>query len=272
MDTTNVNIYRTKNCCEFLNQVLKEKKTKNPKFSLRSFANHLNFADPGTLSRILQKKRKLSMDQVYTIVQKLNLNKDEIRFFELLAQLDLCRAKQNKIYLQNSLNHYLVINKFLKITPKEFLIVSEWYCTAILELFNLKDFLGTEKEIIQKLRKIVSKEKITEGISSLLKVGLITYKNNLFLKNEKASISFNSTIENKAIRRFHKQMISQAVKKIDYDVNKRHLSGTTICISKDNYNKAIQIISDAHKKILSIEKVKGDYIYHFSTQFFPLID
>ena len=76
----------------FLNDELSRRKNRNPRYSLRAFAQFLKL-DPAALSRINNGKQELSLQACLNIVQKLNLlGDDKQRFLDSVASEKLKRA------------------------------------------------------------------------------------------------------------------------------------------------------------------------------------
>ena len=71
----------------YLKEVLKEKVSQNPRYSMRSFAQKLGLS-PGGLSLILSRKKKLSVERAYSVAQTLELNDQESEYFALLIQFE----------------------------------------------------------------------------------------------------------------------------------------------------------------------------------------
>jgi len=112
-----------------------ERKRRNPQYSIRSFARDIN-VHQSTLTRVLTGKRKVTNKFVQKVAPSLNLSSEELSQV-LLDAREFSQTKTQKKYDDLSLC--------------SFIVASEWYHDAILELIHLTDFQGDPKWIAQKL-------------------------------------------------------------------------------------------------------------------------
>src|ERR1700733_9160194 len=86
MSTNKANLIRAKNCHEFLQAIFDERKKKNSRYSLRSFARSLGMTH-SYLSSLLSGKKAPTLTRSNEIALKLRLDSQESElFFELVEK------------------------------------------------------------------------------------------------------------------------------------------------------------------------------------------
>jgi uncharacterized protein (TIGR02147 family) len=140
-----------------LRERLRAATRRNPRFSLRSFAQQLGI-DHSTLSQVLRNKRNLSLRALKSIAQRLGLSEDATRAY--------AQSKKKP----NSKNPPQDIRN-LQFDLDTFQLLSVWYHSAILELIQIKDFKPDSRWIAHALGITVEDVNIT--LQRLLRLGLL---------------------------------------------------------------------------------------------------
>src|SRR4051812_29822627 len=111
--------YRT-----YLRELLAERASRNPRYSLRSMAENLAVA-PSFLSGLLKGQKNLSLKTSLKIARRLKLDSDESEYFCLLTQLEAAREPIARENLLNRLQHYNRGVEVNDLTVDRFKMISE---------------------------------------------------------------------------------------------------------------------------------------------------
>jgi len=143
---------------QFLRRELTARCKKNPRYGLRAFARSLD-VDPSTLTKILNRKRKLGTKAIYSICQKLDLPKEKTFAFTSAPRTEpVSDAEFKKIGLD-------LIEE-----------MSEWYYFSIIELIEVKGFKPSVETISQSLG--LTQQVTQDAINRLVKLKFIAIDEN----------------------------------------------------------------------------------------------
>ncbi|MDH4468554.1 MAG: TIGR02147 family protein [Bacteriovoracaceae bacterium] len=226
----------------FLDFELKRRKTLNPQYSLRSFANYLNIS-PASLSQVLSGRRKLAGIVKNKIVEKLEIDK--------------------KLSASENLSYELL----------DYTFHSQWQYDAILELVKFSDFKTSSKWISQKLN--ISKLEAKKAIASLK-------KRNLLIKNKSGNWIDNSTGHtshitsqgtSEARKNYQSELLRLSMESlVNDDIEQRDHTSMMVSIKKDKIPLAKELIKEFRRKFAKLidSKENPDHIYQLALSFFPI--
>lgn len=223
---------------------------KNPQYSLRSFAKHLEI-DPSSLSQFLRKKRNLSDKKMDQLGKKLNLKSDE--FFKFVS-----RGERDE---------------FQMIKVDQFSILSEWYHLAICQLSLLQDFRSDAHWIARRLGIQVMQAQA--ALDRLIRIGWMEDIDGTFRYVGGNLSTMDHEITTEALKSYQKEMLTKAEDAIDHiPFNMRSNSGMTMAISTEKLEQAKAMIGRFRRKISKFleEGETKDEVYHINISLFPLTD
>ena len=258
--------YRT-----YLQGILAEKKSKNPMYSLRSFAHHIGIP-VSNLSMILNGKRHLSERMVGIVSERLGLSNQQSEIFELLVKMDRMKTPTQK---------NRVLEKLVEVDPRfgtqrdlsvdHFRIMSEWYHFPILMLINMKSFEWTTQNVAKTLG--VSSFEVEQALDRLVALDLIRYQRGERPTKTKNRILVQSIHHHEAVTRYLQTMMDRSKAAItEQPVPERFMGTETIPMSPQHFTEASQIIEECIRKLVQLSKKPADdtEVYHFGAQFFKV--
>lgn len=246
-----------------LEKELKIRISKNPKYSLRSFAKFLDIA-PAYLSRALRGDLTVSKKMIEKICEKLNIDTSECDLY----------IKESEL-LKKQLDSYNVRDTELKVAPPIMMTAFKtWHTKVILEMTRINEFKYLPIEIIAKKLKISNKE-VSEAISVLIDSGLIN-------KNEDGSYKVSNSIfippfmqnpETKLMMdNHHKMILQRSLESIDRTDIKRQHSSVTFAFPEDKFEEVMIEIGHFRRhlaaKMQSCEEEKTT-VMELSISLFP---
>lgn len=275
MSTTTTDVYEFSDPSAFLRACLGEKKEQNPSFSLRAWARQLGFSNPAILSRVLRGDRLLTPRLASQLAEKLKLDGDRRRYFELLALYTRAHAPAEKTLYGDVLETIKPGNSTVQLSLDCFRAISEWYHLVILEMLNLKGFRADSHWISKRLGGAVSPEHVDLAIQRLIRLNLIRRTaSGKLVRIPDAKLYVGQELPNDGIRNFHLQMIKKAQEALEkHPVQERDLSSTVVTLRKGQLAKCKSLIKRFHSEIVSqAARRDGEETYVFNTQLFKVTE
>jgi plasmid maintenance system antidote protein VapI len=234
----------------YLQSELARRCEKNPSYSLRSFARSLKIHHTA-LSRILRGKRGISKKVFRTISESLGLGPNESRVFDVAQSDDI---------------------KNLSIDT--FMLISEWYHDAILELSLTKDFRTEPKWIAKRLGVTVSE--INAAIQRLIRLELIEIADDGSWINHasKTEIGLDSPFTNTALKRYQRKVLEQGIEALEnISKEKRHNVSSTVAINVSDLEEVKKTINTFRRKLskfIQRDLSKTSEVYQLGICFYPV--
>lgn len=236
-----------------LRDELKSRQAKNPNFSMRSFARWLGVS-PAQLSQLLSGKRPMTIKMATNISIKLGLS--PVEYSELLNS-----------YLLES-NRVPESQPISSLSEDQFRLIADWYHFAILSLTKLPRAKSDSQWIARQLG--ISVAEAREAVSRLIRLGLLEIKPQF--RQIGSPVMVESSIPSAAIQKFHKQLLSLVIEKIDLvPLEDRDLQAVTMQVNRKKLPKARKIIDEAITKVMGLlESGPPSDVYSLSVQLVPL--
>jgi uncharacterized protein (TIGR02147 family) len=253
----------------YLKNILADKVSVNPRYSLRAFSRQVGLA-PGFLSEVLSGKKNLSAEASMKITSALKLSIKESEYFRILVQIELTKSPEVKLDLTKKIESFFPKKRSENLTLDAFRTISDWYHIAAVEITHLADLLSAESiskhfgiprlEANAVLGRLERLELIEKDISGK------------YLKVTDNPV-VSSEAPNEALRNFHRQTLSKAIETLDHQDNKEKFIGSeTMAFDPDDLPKVTQALEECFSKVLDIaSKSKNKKrVYHLGIQFFNL--
>lgn len=238
----------------YLKQDFIKRVNKNPKYSLRSYANYLQI-NHATLSSLLSGKRKITQNTVEKLSDKLNID-------------------------PKSLHHFLSDNndndfEFKLIEQDMFALMSLWYFDAIIELSTISKFDFNFQNIAKTLN--ITKLQAREAVTSLRDFGLLVINDDnkrVKAKYPNTSNILNDQFTSSANRKYQMSILSKSIEAVEeVGIDRRSHTSTTMAVNFKDLKKAKKMINEFRKKLtkeLQIKSNNPDEVYQLQISFFPL--
>ena len=245
-----------------LNREFDDRKQKNPRYSLRAFANFLEI-DPSSLSKVLNKKRNLSSNDALRIAKILKLDADEFHLF-FSSVLD----RKGRGYVEN-FDQSLEVEHYLD-EEFDYKAIVEWEYFAVLNLMNTHDFMADEDWIAQRLG--ISVLKAYEVWNGLIEHGMIQKdENDRYFRTHKKITTSDGKLS-KALQLAHLNELDLTAQKVtEVPVNKRDLFSFIIPTNTKQLDKAKKLTREYCKNMERLlEDGERDEVYLLGVQLTPM--
>lgn len=240
-----------KDAVEILHRRFIEKRTRNPNYSMRSFARKLGVAS-GPLSEIIYRKRPLTSKMAARIAQNLDLTSEEQVAFLPVS------ASPNK-----------VVPKFQVIDSDAFAVIADWYHYAILSLLKTDDFKSDPHWIAKRLAINPTEAKM--ALERLRKLKLIKKVGGRFVREE-PHFTTSMDVPSVALRLSHKQALEQCLDALEeVPVDQREISSITLALDPSRLPEAKMLLKKFRRKFLSVmESGPKKEVYNLELCLIPL--
>lgn len=263
-------VYQYSDWASFLRARLNERKTANPKYSLRAFAKAIGVS-PGFLSNIMQSKRQLSPDIAHQIAKRMKCTVREIEYLGVLAQSEIANTPELRTQLQGKLKELRRTHEPQIIDSENFVMIKDWYHIPILEMTYLDDFEFTPKNVAQRLGIPAIQAEV--AIDRLIRMGLLQRLKDGTLVKTDAHCVFRTNRRNEAFAAFHRQMMTLGIDAIENSpLDERVVMSQTFCIAEDQLEEAKTLTRDYIQKMAGLfeNTVTKQNTYQLNVQFFNL--
>lgn len=269
-----MSIYMHLKTSTFLGDKFKEKKDKNPSFSIRAWSNQMGLNSHGSFQQILAGKRTVPKKYIPNISKSLELSKLETKYFETLVDLEKSKTEDEKNIYYARLNELRPSKKKVNILEIENYKYFQNPLHSILRtLIERKDFVYNLKWIKEKLRIKTTQKEIAEVLSRLIKLG--------FVKKDQEKLSISKDIirnkidtPSKAVQSFHYRMSNVAAQEVlKQSVEDREYNSFCFNMKKGQIESAKERIRDFSEKFISEfsdQGKKSTETYHINIQLFSL--
>lgn len=231
-----------------------KRRSNNRNYSLRAFARSLGIHH-GTLSQIINGKRTISETAFNFLTKALTL-----------SPADVDRYRQSLGFERT--------DKAVNLTIDSFVVISEWYHDAILELVQLSNFKPDPKWIAKKLG--IKVRQVEDAILRLQRLELIdiTPTGEWVNYAKKTAIAVEDEFTNTALKKYQKQVLQMAIDSIDEIPRPDRVNiSSTLAIDIKDLPNVKKLVNGFRKKLATYvqrERVKSNEVYQLGICFYPL--
>ena len=239
-------IYDFDNYRDFLNFVFKQRKSRNPNYSMRKFSKDLGFSSPNHMTDVINGTKKLGRQGKEKILEILDFKEGERDYFNLLVELGHCKSDLEKVKKLEHLDHLLSRKDILVIEDKASYFLTNRMCTIISILISIykDDFSPDPVWMMRRVKVDTSLLEIQSALIFMLNNGFVSCENGRY-QNRALNISSPDESVNRDVKKAHKALLEESVRALDLSVTTREFASITASIPRDE----IPGLKDKIKKI-----------------------
>lgn len=248
-----------------------KRKKQDSWYSYRFMANKIGM-DAGYLVKVFQGKLNLPLKYIEPLGVLLELQANELAYFETLIRFDRSKDSQEMKELFQKLQD-------LRETPKQnieydrYEYFQSWVHSAIRALVDIVNISEDFKELGGLCRPKIGPKEAKYSVKLLERLGLIYKNSEGFWRSSYSNLSTGESWRSHAIQEYQSQMIKMAEESLQrHPKEKRDISSITLTLKESDLAEARLRISDFRKKM--INWVSGNSneegVYQFNIQLFPL--
>lgn len=242
---------------EFLKDYYNNKKASNPAFSLRVFSDKIGFKAKDFISRVMNGEKNLSSQSIPKVASGLRLGKHETEFFIGLVNFNQAETQENRDSAFAQMQAALKVARFAEkqhlLGHCQYMVYSHWRHLTIRSLIGLFGFQGDYETLARQVHPRITVEEAKQSVKLLEECQLIKKDENGNYVLTESAITTGDRTSKLALRGFHQHCLKLASESIDRDGPKdRHISGLTLGISQEGYDRIVERINAFRKEIALI--------------------
>jgi uncharacterized protein (TIGR02147 family) len=262
---------------EFLKDYYNAKKEANPAFSLRVFSDKIGFKAKDFISRVMNGDKNLSSQSIPKVASGLRLGKHETEFFIALVKFNQAETTEERNSAFGEMQTVLKVVRFAEkqhlLGHAQYMVYSHWRHLTIRSLIGMYGFDGDYEALARRVHPRITAEEAKASVKLLEDCMLIKKgKNGKYVLTENA-ITTGDRTSKLALRGFHQDCLKLAADSIDRDPpGTRHISGLTLGISQEGYERIVERINAFRKEIALIaeEDENSDKVFQLQFALFPV--
>lgn len=262
---------------EFLKDYYNAKKEANPAFSLRIFSDKIGFKAKDFISRVMNGDKNLSSQSIPKVASGLRLGKHETEFFIALVKFNQAETTEERNGAFEEMQAVLKVVRFAEkqhlLGHAQYMVYSHWRHLTIRSLIGMYGFDGDYEALARRVHPRITAEEAKASVKLLEDCMLIKKgKNGKYVLTENA-ITTGDRTSKLALRGFHQDCLKLAADSIDRDPpGTRHISGLTLGISQEGYERIVERINAFRKEIALIaeEDENSDKVFQLQFALFPV--
>lgn len=262
---------------EFLKDYYNAKKEANPAFSLRVFSDKIGFKAKDFISRVMNGDKNLSSQSIPKVASGLRLGKHETEFFIALVKFNQAETTEERNSAFGEMQAVLKVVRFAEkqhlLGHAQYMVYSHWRHLTIRSLIGMYGFDGDYEALARRVHPRITAEEAKASVKLLEDCMLIKKgKNGKYVLTENA-ITTGDRTSKLALRGFHQDCLKLAADSIDRDPpGTRHISGLTLGISHEGYERIVERINAFRKEIALIaeEDENSDKVFQLQFALFPV--
>ena len=256
---------------KFIQDYYDERK-RSSAFTWREFARDAGFTSPVYLKYVCEGKKNLSIGVAGSVANAMGLAGFENTYFVLMVSYAHAKsdaAKRAAFEERCALAH---AHKVRVLGNEEFDYFKSWKNPVLREL--APHMPGAKPlEMAHACKQDISAAEVSKTLDFLVKAGLLKKDRNGNYRQTEKSVSMGPVdAVPVAAREMQRQMGEFAVKALDLPLSERDMSGVTIGLTRQAYEKIRKEIAEFRRRIVAIatEDDETEQVYRMNLQLFPL--
>ena len=249
-----------------------EERKRTSAFSWREFAKIAGFTSPTYLKLVCEGKSNLSKVTMGRVARAMGLVGHEETYFESMVQFGNAKKDDQKKKFLEQMQSIAVAHKVRIVDKDAFEYYETWKNPVVRELAPIMPG-AMPGEIAKVCTQEVSALEVRKSLQFLERTGFLKQTaENVYEQTEK-SVEGSKEGLPLAIRAMHREMGNLAVDSLDrFTANERNITGVTMGVNRDAYEKIVEELDACRKKIVAIASECSDIsqVYRLNLQLFPL--
>jgi uncharacterized protein (TIGR02147 family) len=262
---------------KFLADYYEEKKKTSASFSFQNFSRMAGFTSKSFVFNVIHGRKNLSRSSSLSMAEAMCLKKNETAYFEALVSFNQAASFKERDFSFEKLNSIrpsaMQDSVGRRLRREQYEYFSKWYHAAIRALIDIVQVKNDYALVGRMLYPPVPGKQVKESVRLLERLGLIARKRGGAWKICDKIVSTGPEVQSHAAHRFHLATMELAAKALrELPRNDRNISGLTLGISKEAYEKTREALYECQDKILAIAKEdkNPDGVYQVNFHLFPL--
>ena len=256
---------------KFIQDYYDERK-RSSAFTWREFARDAGFTSPVYLKYVCEGKKNLSIGAAGSVANAMGLAGFESTYFVLMVSYAHAKSDKAKRAAFEERCALAQAHKVRVLGGEEFDYFKSWKNPVLREL--APNMPGAKPlEMAHACKQKISAAEVSETLDFLVKANLLKKDRNGNYRQTEKSVSMGPVdAVPVAAREMQRQMGEFAVKALDMPLSERDMSGLTLGLTRNAYERIRKEIADFRRRIVAIatEDEETEQVYRMNLQLFPL--
>ena len=256
---------------KFIQDYYDERK-RSSAFTWREFARDAGFTSPVYLKYVCEGKKNLSIGAAGSVANAMGLAGFENTYFVLMVSYAHAKSDKAKRAAFEERCALAQAHKVRVLGGEEFDYFKSWKNPVLREL--APHMPGAKPlEMAHACKQKISAAEVSETLDFLVKANLLKKDRNGNYRQTEKSVSMGPVdAVPVAAREMQRQMGEFAVKALDMPLSERDMSGLTLGLTRNAYERIRKEIADFRRRIVAIatEDEETEQVYRMNLQLFPL--
>ena len=236
---------------KFLQDYFEEQKKMRAVFSHRFFAAKAGFSSSSYCLNVIRGRFNLTPKSIEKIAKAMDFEPLQKAYFEALVQYNQAQQVDER---ENAWEQILQIRKqieFTHVTTREQAYFSKWYYPVVRELAASSDWNGDYRVLARSITPQITTDEARDAVKNLLEWGLLRQLDDGRFE-ETSQMLDAIEIPPMALRQIRREYIQHAIGAVEsMPRNERFAAFTTLAMSENSYNYAVEVMEEARKKIIA---------------------
>ena len=255
----------------FLSDYYEERK-RTSAFSWREFAKIAGFVSPSYLKDVCSGKTNLSKVTMGRVAAAVGLVGYEVTYFEAMVQFGNAKTDDVRKKFLEQMQSIALDHKVRIVDKDAFEYYDSWKNSVVRELAPIMPG-AMPGEIAKMCTQEISALEVRKSLAFLERTGFLKQVGeNVYVQTEKSVEGSREGLP-LALRSMHREMGRLAIDSLDrFASNERNITGVTMGIDKDAYERIVRELDECRKKITAIAEECNNIkqVYRLNLQLFPL--
>ena len=257
---------------KFLQDYFEEQKKMRAVFSHRFFAAKAGFSSSSYCLNVIRGRFNLTPKSIEKIAKAMNFEPLQKAYFQALVQYNQAHQVDER---ENAWEQIVQIRKqieFTHLTNREQGYFSRWYYPVVREVAVSGDWHGDYMALARLVDPQITTDEAREAVANLERWGLIR-KCDDGRYEETSQMLDASGVAPIALRKIRREYIQHAIGSVETKPkNERFAAFTTLAMSEESYNYAVEVLEEARKKIITraANDLNVERVYEMMLVAFPM--
>ena len=235
---------------KFLQDYFEEQKKMRAVFSHRFFAAKAGFSSSSYCLNVIRGRFNLTPKSIDKIAKAMDFEPLQKSYFEALVQYNQAQQVDER---ENAWEQIVQIRKqieFTHITTREQAYFSKWYYPVVREMAVNADWHDDYMVLARMLTPQITTEEARDAVKKLLEWNLLKKVGDHY--EETSQMLDAAEIPPIALRQIRREYIQHAIGAVEsMPKDERFAAFTTLAMSENSYNYAVEVLEEARKKIIA---------------------
>jgi uncharacterized protein (TIGR02147 family) len=269
-----MNVFLHTKAGALLNDKFRDKKWKNPSFSIRGWAAQLGLGSHGSLQQILAGKRTVPKKFIPRITKSLDFTTAESLYLETLVDFEKAKTQDEKDLYYSRLSHLRPDKNEVHVVEIEnYKYFQNPLHSIVRTMIEREDFVNDPEWIKENLKIKTSQREVQEVLDRLIALGLVE-ENDKELKKTCKHVKNKVDVPSSAVCEYHEKMSMVAAEQVKIqDIKTREYNSFCLNLKKEHFARAQKKIRDFVNEFISefeASNKKSNETYQLNVQLFSL--